>query len=210
MQRRLQAKERGNMPEHDGIFFATHPDVYEPSDDTWLLAEAVGNEATPGINFLEVGCGTGFVSVVAAKKGAKVTCTDANPHAVQLALHNARQNGVALDAHEVDLLHGLPGPFDLVAFNPPYLPTGPDDVVQGPLNLAFDGGQDGNAVVLRFADQVAALTPRPRCVLVVHSSLSDPKPLEARLEAAGYRCEVALQRRFFFEELTVRRFRQVS
>jgi release factor glutamine methyltransferase len=195
-------------PDGRRYFVSLHDDVYRPSDDTLLLARAVSGEVRRGDRFLEVGCGSGFVSLVAAAAGAEVTCTDANPHAVALARHNARQNGLRLDAVETDLLAGLAGPFDVVAFNPPYLPTAPDDYVPGPLNLAFDGGPDGNAVVLRFAAQVAALRTPPRCVLVVHSSLSDPGPLASAMRRLGYSDDVALEEAHAFERLAVRRFRR--
>ncbi|HEX2066462.1 MAG TPA: HemK2/MTQ2 family protein methyltransferase [Candidatus Thermoplasmatota archaeon] len=188
-------------------FLALHDEVYRPAEDTFLLARAVHDHVRPGQAFLEVGCGAGLVSLVAARAGAAVTATDLNPHAVALLRHNARQNGLAVQAREGDLLAGAAGPFDVVAFNPPYLPTGPADYVPGPLNLAFDGGPDGNATVLRFAAQVAALQPPPATVLVVHSNLSDPRPLEDAMAAAGYRCAVLLREVHFFETLTVRAFK---
>jgi release factor glutamine methyltransferase len=197
------------VPTPDGgtLFIATHPEVYVPSDDTLLLARAVHAEARPGQAFLEVGCGAGYVALVAARAGARVTGTDLNPHAVEVARHNARENGLRATFVAADLLAGLAGPFDLVAFNPPYLPTAPDEVVPGPLNLAFDGGLDGNGTVLRFAGQLGALRPRPATVLVVHSSLSDPRPLADAMAALGYSMDVAISERLAFEELTVRRFR---
>lgn len=195
-------------PDGERYFVSLHDDVYRPGDDTLLLATAVHGEVRRGDRFLEVGCGAGYIGLVAARAGADVVCTDANPHAVALARHNARQNGLALEAVGADLLAGLSGPFDVVAFNPPYLPTAPDDYVPGPLNLAFDGGADGNAVVLRFAAQLARLRPLPRCVLVVHSTLSDPGPLRTALATAGYRNDVAAEQAQPFERLTVQRFRR--
>src|ERR1051326_4977429 len=194
-------------PDGRRYFVALHDDVYRPSDDTMLLARAVHAEVRRGERFLEVGCGAGFVSLVAAGAGAAVTCTDANPHAVALARHNARQNGLPVTAAATALLAGLAGPFDVAAFTPPYLPTAPDEYVPGPLNLAFDGGPDGNAVVLRFAAQLQGLRALPRCVLVVHSSLSDPGPLRQALGRLGYGSDVAAEEAHAFERLTVQRFR---
>lgn len=194
-------------PDGHRYFVSLHDDVYRPSDDTLLLAQAVYAELRRGDRFLEVGCGTGFVGLVAARAGAQAVATDANPHAVALARHNAKQNGLRIEVRAGDLLAGLGGPFDVVAFNPPYLPTAPEDYVPGPLNLAFDGGSDGNAVVLRFARQLAFLEPLPRCVLVVHSSLSEPPPLVAAMAALGYVNDVALSEAHAFERLTVQRFR---
>ena len=182
------------------------PQVYEPSHDSFLLANAVAAEVRPGERFLEVGCGAGLAAMVAAAAGARAWATDLNPHAVELARRNARRNGLDVEVERGDLMAGLAGPFDVVAFNPPYLPTAPDEYLPGPLNLAFDGGPDGNATVLRFAGQLAALRPRPRAVLVVHSSLADPGPLERALAELGYACEVVAQERHFYETISVRRF----
>jgi release factor glutamine methyltransferase len=183
-----------------------HRDVYRPSHDTFLLAHAVGHEVRPGDRFLEVGCGAGLVSMVAARRGATVTATDLNAEAVRLAQENASENAVAMDVRKADLLEGLAGPFDVVAFNPPYLPTGPGDVIPGPLNLAFDGGRDGNETVLRFAAQVARLRPLPRAILVVHSSLADPAALAAALATLGYEGAIVAEEAHFFERIQVRRF----
>lgn len=192
--------------EHEGVFYATHPDVYDPSDDSFLLARVVKEHAGNGVRVLEVGCGTGLVGLTAAKAGAEVTLTDANPFAVDLARHNAKENGVTVTAVETDLLHGLSGPFDVVCFNPPYLPTAEDDIVEGPLNLAFDGGLDGNQVVLRFIAQIGALPTRPGIVLVVHSSLSDPKPMILAMKKLGYEGVEVAKENFFYETLWVRKF----
>lgn len=186
-----------------GLRVATHPDVYVPDADTILLAGAVQDAVRPGERFLEVGCGAGLVGLAAARRGAAAWATDLNPRAVELSRRNAESNGLALEVREGDLLAGLAGPFDVVAFNPPYLPTGPQDVVPGPLNLAFDGGADGNQTVLRFAAEVSALRPLPRLVLVVHSSLADPAPLAAQLAASGYAAREVAEEPHFFERIRV-------
>jgi release factor glutamine methyltransferase len=192
--------------EWDGLFLALHPEVYRPAEDTFLLARAVAAEIRRGDRFLEAGCGAGLVSLVAARAGATATATDLNAHAVALCRHNARENGLDVEAIECDLVpDGAPG-FDVVAFNPPYLPTAPDEVVPGPLNLAFDGGLDGNGTVLRFAAKLGDLAGTPRVVLVVHSTLSDPNPLDAAMAGLGYVVTESLRQTLPFEVLTVRRY----
>lgn len=190
----------------DGLFVATHRDVYEPSDDTFLLAQVVKDHVTAGQRFVEVGCGAGLVSLAAARNGAHVISTDRNPLATGLTRQNARENRLNLEAVVTDLLAGLTGPIDVVAFNPPYLPTADDEHVEGPLDWAFDGGPDGNEVALRFADQVAVL--RPATVLIIHSSLSDPAPLMDRMDVAGYKHDVVADVRLPYERLFVRCFRR--
>jgi len=188
----------------NGIHIETHNDVYRPDEDTWLLAECVQDAVKSGDRFLEVGCGAGLVSLAAAKRGAMAFATDVNPFAVELSARNAKQNKLELQVAEGDLFGPWEGEFDVVAFNPPYLPTAPDDVVPGPLNHAFDGGIDGNQVVLRFA---AAIANHPtKIVLVVHSSLSNPEPLDAAMASLGYSMSIAATRVLSWETLTVRRY----
>ena len=190
----------------DGLFVAKHRDVYEPSDDTFLLAQVVKDHVGAGDRFVEVGCGAGLVSLAAARNGASVISTDRSHFAADLTRHNAQQNGLHVDVVVTDLLAGLGAPMDVVAFNPPYLPTADDEHVERPLDWAFDGGPDGNVVALRFADQVARR--RPGTVLVIHSSLSDPAPLIDRMDVAGYAHDVVADERLPYERLYVRRFRR--
>ncbi len=68
------------------------------------------------IRVLEIGTGSGYIAA-ALKEVADVIATDINPHAVCAA----KQKGV--EVVRTDLADGLRGPFDLVIFNPPYLPT---------------------------------------------------------------------------------------
>ncbi len=190
----------------NGLFVGKHPDVYEPSDDTFLLARVVEERVHAGDRFLEVGCGAGLVSMAAARAGAIVAATDVNPLAVTLARANAKENGLQMTVHEADLVGDVAGPFDVIAFNPPYLPTLPEERVRGPLNHAFDGGESGNDVVLRFVEQLAALPWKAREILVIHSSLSDPQPLDDAMVGLGYRVGVAADEKHFMERLTVRQF----
>lgn len=183
-----------------------HEDVYRPGEDTLLLAQAVWQYARRGARFLEIGCGSGAVSLVAARSGMKTHATDVNPLAVQFASRNASGNGLSVDVRQGDLFADHVGPFDVVAFNPPYLPTKPEERIPGPINLAFDGGLDGNETVLRFAGALAH-RDLPGLILVVHSSLADPAPLDDALARLGYHVTVDRQHATAYETITVRRYK---
>ena len=63
----------------------TDEDVYEPSDDTYLLLDAFEKiDIDPGFIVLEVGCGTGIVSIALSCWAASVVACDINPHAVDI------------------------------------------------------------------------------------------------------------------------------
>lgn len=77
-----------------------------------LLADLVG----PGTRVLDVGCGSGALSVVAARAGAEVTAIDIDPVAVGAAATNATANGVDVDATCTPLAE-LSGTWDVVLAN---------------------------------------------------------------------------------------------
>ncbi len=66
------------------------------------LARAVAAAPPAGRRVLEIGCGLGLPSVVAAKGGASVLATDAVPEAVVFAARNLAANGVDADTAVLD------------------------------------------------------------------------------------------------------------
>lgn len=77
---------------------------------------------------LELGCGTGIISVYAAQKGAIVTASDINPAAITNVKLNAKRNKVSIKVIQSDLFENIePLPFDFVLINPPYYPKNPKD-----------------------------------------------------------------------------------
>ncbi|MGH2724223.1 MAG: 50S ribosomal protein L11 methyltransferase [Actinomycetota bacterium] len=86
------------------------PSVFVPTHTSRLVAEAL--EVHPGETVIDVGCGSGILSFVAARLGAGRTYgTDISPEAVRVAADNARRLG--LEEHTEfragSLLEPLPG-----------------------------------------------------------------------------------------------------
>jgi len=123
------------------------PTVYPPREDTDLMARAIVNLGPgKGRKCLEIGCGSGILSVLASRQGWKVTACDINPFAVACAKGLAKEN-----FSEINVNEGGPSPkvdgdvsqwtngnkFDFVFWNLPYLK--PDQGVTetlGPLEEA--------------------------------------------------------------------------
>jgi predicted nicotinamide N-methyase len=82
------------------------------------LARVVTEGELAGLRVVELGCGLGVPSLAAARAGAHVLATDAEPEALELLERNARANGVEVATAHVDwrAAGGLVerGPFDLV------------------------------------------------------------------------------------------------
>ncbi|MGP8322302.1 MAG: HemK2/MTQ2 family protein methyltransferase [Methanosarcinaceae archaeon] len=175
-------------------------DVYEPAEDSYLLANAVIRYAKEGMYVLEIGTGTGFVSsVLLANVDVKLIATDINPHAVLCA----RSNGI--EVIRTDMFDGLKAKscFDIVIFNVPYLPTSENEKVPGWLNYAFDGGVDGHAAVERFLDNVCEYLAPDGIILLLVSSLTGIEHVSSKMESMGFVVDIAGRKKCFFEELVV-------
>ncbi len=174
------------------------PTVYRPSDDSYLLLGAVS--VAPGERFLEVGAGAGLVALHAARI-TDATATDMNPDAVGLLRGNARKNRLALEVARTDLMAGLRGPFDVVAFNPPYVAGKPSDG----LERAWHGGEAGSEVAMRFLkDLPRVLAPEGRAYLL----LSRENAPARELAESSFRVKVLMSKALFFERLDVLELRQ--
>ena len=138
--------------------FRVTPDVLIPRPETEHLVETVLNflASRPGqCRILEVGTGSGAIAVSLAKECARaeVWATDVSAPALDVARGNARRHGVERRIHWLrgDLLaavRGLPGGFDVLVSNPPYIPSGEipglqRDVRDWEPGVALDGGADG-------------------------------------------------------------------
>jgi len=82
------------------------------------LARELAGVPLRGLRVVELGCGLAVPSLAAARAGATVIATDADPEALELVAHNARANGVAVETLRLDWSepHALlaRAPFDVV------------------------------------------------------------------------------------------------
>jgi release factor glutamine methyltransferase len=160
--------------------------VYQPEADTFLLLETARQEVKAGDRVLEVGTGSGLIAAEIAKI-TRIIATDINPHAVI----SARDAGV--EVVRTDLFAGIRGPFDLVLFNPPYLPTRPEERMDDWLEYALDGGESGRAVIARFAAEAGrVLAPGGRILLLI-SSLTGLSEVSEVFTRHGYTVEIVVQ-----------------
>ena len=170
-------------------------DVYPPSDDSILLIESL--QVRPGERVLEIGCGSGVVSIHCAKNGCAVTAVDINPSAVECTGENAELNGVSIDVRHSDLFEKVTERFDTIVFNLPYLPV----IDEGELAKAWSGGEDGMGPLPRLmAEARDHLYDNGRVVVVV-SSLMDQDRLNSLL--SGHEVKKLGEVPLFFERLEV-------
>ena len=132
------------------------PTVYPPREDTELLARRIINlGAGRGRNFLEIGCGSGAISLLASSLGWKVSACDINPFAVVATKGNLESHGL-----DGQIKEGGVGPeefpfsdkFDLIIWNLPYIPVTEVNDVLGPMEEAALLDTDEKGLANRLVD----------------------------------------------------------
>ncbi len=179
----LVARRRAGEPlqyilgewEFMGLPFFTPPGVLIPRQDTETLAEHALKliEERGYTAALDLCCGTGCIGISLRKlSGVSVTLADIDAFCLETAKINAARNGVEAAFVQSDLFSAVPGPFSLIACNPPYIPTGDLAALQKEVRfeprLALDGGLDGLSFYRRIAaEHKRYLTPRGALLLEV-------------------------------------------
>jgi release factor glutamine methyltransferase len=174
-------------------------EVYQPAEDSRLLASVAVERAGPHDRVLDVGTGSGYVADrVATATGASVVAADVNPHAVRAA----RERG--LQSVRADLVAPFrDGVFDVVCFNPPYLPADEDAARDDWMEVALSGGASGRVVVDPFLDAVGRVLAPGGTVLLLVSTLTGVEAVVERAAANGFSAAAVREESHPFETLTV-------
>jgi len=187
-----------------------HPSVYNPAEDTFLLLESIA--LSPGTKVLELGTGCGIIAVYCAQQGCHVTCTDINPHALELTYKNIQLNNHLLkgkiNVRQGDLFEPLRNneQFECIIFNPPYLPTTCQETTDDYwFDVAVDGGTTGLSVTRRFLKDISPYLSQEGSGYFVFSTLSDQDRLHSYFTHYLLKYEQCAKQRFNNEELIIYR-----
>lgn len=180
--------------------------VYEPAEDSGLLASATEERGRGRL--LEVGTGSGWVAARAAEADAvtDVVASDRSPHACRAAQQRAREDG---PSPSFAVVRGnLVAPFadeafDTVAFNPPYLPTDPDNEWDDWMKRALSGGESGRELIDPFLETVGRVLAPGGVVLLLVSSLAGYDAVIEYAAECGFDAAVVVEESYPFETLSV-------
>jgi len=176
-----------------GLMLKTDHRALDPRPDTEILVEAgltLMKENTGRILDLCTGTGCIALAVKSQKPEWEVWGSDLSPEALELA----RENGEALDLqvkfHQSDLLNDIPGPFDLILTNPPYLT--PEETAQRSQQgwveppMALDGkGEDGLELIRKIIKQ-AIVTLSTKGYLLIEAAPWQSPAIQELLKEAGF------------------------
>jgi methylase of polypeptide subunit release factors len=149
------------------VKLAAHQGLVVASDTDWGPAAAAESDVVMGLTSstlwlahftvrrnarltLDLGTGTGFQAMLAARHSERVIATDLSPRALEFARFNARLNGIPnIEFVEGDLFEPVEGrKFDLVVCNPPFV------ISPGCEYLYRDNPLDGDAFVERIVREI--------------------------------------------------------
>ena len=175
--------------------------IYEPNEDSFLLRNFVLEYAHGKV--LDMGTGSGIQAEAALKKASEVLAADINPEAVSFCQDKGIQ------AIQSDLFENVEGKFDVIIFNPPYLPlereyagiTFTEEDFNYVNDIALVGGKHGWETIDRFLQQAKLYLKKDGKILLSFSSLSGG--VESFMEKYGYKFKKIGEQRIFFEELYV-------
>jgi len=175
-----------------------HPLVYKPAEDSYLLAESMSVKR--GWDVLDIGTGCGILALIASENAEWVLATDVNPKAIKLARYNSILNNVYnIEFRESNLFENVDEKFDLIVFNPPYLPVNEKDL----LGRAWSGGIEGKEIIRHFIREVGNYLKPKGCFLLLVSSHNCLEDIEREIISYKFKSDVVKRKKLFYEELVV-------
>jgi release factor glutamine methyltransferase len=172
--------------------------VYEPAEDSFLLRDYISELELEGKKVLDMGTGSGFIALEMAEKGAEVTAVDKNLEAVKTVDRKAAEKEIEIEARESDLFENVEQKFDLIAFNPPYLPgekgVGDEEI--------WRGGEKGTELTERFLENIDSYLTEEGYAVVILSSRADHERITEK-----YELEILRTEKLWFETLFLARYK---
>lgn len=165
--------------------------IYEPAEDSFLLQKYVRKYAEGKV--LDVGTGSGIQAITALEKTKDVLAVDINPEAVKLL----KEKGIK--AKVSNLFSNVKGKFNLIIFNPPYLPEDKEEPKDSA--TATTGGKKGYELTEKFLKQAKSFLEKEGRILMVCSSLTGD--VEKLFKKYRYKSKKLEEEKYFFEKIYV-------
>lgn len=173
--------------------------IYEPAEDSFLLLDSL--QILPGEKVLDMGTGSGILAIESALRGGIVTAVDISEDALLCAANNAEKQGVTISTIRSDLFSNIEGLFDVVLFNPPYLPE-EEWSDPGKNDAVWNGGGDGADTIRRFLHDLGKHV-RGRCYLLFSSITGNGEETMVSLLDPNFDFRKINEKRISFETLFV-------
>ena len=178
---------------HPGLFFSSK-----------FLADYISTLDLENKKVLDVGCGSGFLSLIAAKAGAIVTSIDINPAAITNTSNNAEANSLSITTIESDLFDKIEEKFTYIFINPPYYPK----QIVTHADQAWNCGLDHDYFQKFFTQLYSYIMP-DTIILMVLSQTCDLKAIVGIANKFNYKMEIIKNKTTYLEELFIYEIKSV-
>jgi release factor glutamine methyltransferase len=169
--------------------------MYAPREDSYffslVLKEYLKNK-DKDIKILDMGAGSGIQAETCKRMGFKnITAADIDEETV-------KQLKKKFKTIKSDLFSDIKGKFDLIMFNPPYLPEHKYDKEKD-----TTGGKKGWETIINFLEQAKKHLTKKGKILLLYSSLSKPGVIARKAKKLGYELKSLNKKKLFYEELYI-------
>lgn len=169
-------------------------EVYEPQEDSYLMQKYIKNYS--GKKALDMGTGSGIQAIELLKTFDSVIGVDINPEAIA----QCKKLKSKVNFSVSNLFSNVKGKFDLITFNPPYLPQ--DKVSKKNIDdLALYGGEKGWETIANFLKEAPKYLTKNGKVLLIFTSLTNPKKVLDLAEENNFMYHKLDQTHVFFEDI---------
>jgi release factor glutamine methyltransferase len=176
--------------------------IYKPSDDSYMLSntleEYLKKIKNKNIKIMDMGSGSGIQAKTCKKLGFKnILTADINSEAIKIL----KQKGFKTLKSNLFSKIKSNQEFDLIIFNPPYLPE--DKLEPKDSRTNTTAGKQGYEIIIKFLKQAKIHLNKNGKILLLFSSLSKPNIIKKQAKALGYSLNLLNKKKLFFEELFV-------
>ena len=172
--------------------------IYQPAEDFYLLSKILKQKLpvilnkNPNLKFLEIGAGLGINLKTAAESGVKkenIFSCDINKEAARHC------KSLGFNCVQSDLFEKIKGKFNIIIFNPPYLPEDKREPLSS--KIATTGGKLGGETINIFLKQTKSYLKQDGRIFLITSSLTKGA------DFLGYAKKLLGKQKLFFEEVYV-------
>jgi len=161
-----------------------------------MLLQYINRLSLQSQRLLELGAGSGLISIHATKQGAVVTATDINHIAIKYLHSNSLQNNVHLEIIQSDLFAQIPGQsFDIIAINPPYYKKQPTTL----RDFAWFCGENGEYYSGLFSQLADFIHDKTETIMVLCDGC-DIKMIETLASGNGLKLQLMLTKQNMLEK----------
>tara|TARA_Y100000310_G_scaffold329372_1_gene399074 strand:- start:190 stop:729 length:540 start_codon:yes stop_codon:yes gene_type:complete len=169
--------------------------IYEPREDSFLLQKYVKIHTKSNYKVLDMGTGSGIQAITAKEIAKDVTAVDIN----QEPIKKLTREHPKINAVQSDLFANIKEKYDLITFNPPYLPKESKEPKDSALTTT--GGKNGHEIIKNFLKQAKNFLKENGKILLIYSSLSGK--IEEIAKEQSYNLKILEKQSFFMEKLMV-------